>query len=133
MTIANKQYSTILHGLGFLIFHGVLSSCVSIPGKSGTVHHVIIGFGIVSVNEPASQAVVATDSHILGMSISDQPGLKFAFGYSSSTVVSIPDGADDVRVEVSKVPGQPIIIDVPSARLMKETVPKGERANEESK
>ena len=133
MTIANKQYSTILYGLGLLVFHGVLSSCVSIPGKSGTVHHVIIGFGIVSVNEPASQAVVATDSHILGMSISDQPGLKFAFGYSSSTVVSIPDGADDVRVEVSKVPGQPLIIDVPSARLMKQSVPKGERENEESR
>jgi hypothetical protein len=133
MTIANRQYSTILHGLGFLIFYGVLSSCVTIPGKSGTIHHVIIGFGIVSVNEPSSPAVIATDSHILGMSISDQPGLKFAFGYSSSTVVSIPDGADDVRVEVSKVPGQPLIIDVPSARLMKDTVPKGDEKNAESR
>ena len=133
MTIANRQYSTILHVLGFLIFHGVLSSCVSIPGKGGTVHHLIIGFGIVSVNEPASPAVIATDSHILGMSISDQPGLKFAFGYSSSTVVSIPDGADDVRVEVSKVPGKPLVIDVPSAKLMKDTVPKGDEKNAESR
>jgi hypothetical protein len=133
MTLANKQYSTILHGLGFLIFHGVLSSCVSIPGKGGTVHHLIIGFGIVSVNEPPSQAVIATDSHILGISISDQPGLKFAFGYSSSTVVSIPDGADDVRVEVSKVPGKPLIIDVPSAKFMKDAVLKGDEKNAESR
>jgi hypothetical protein len=123
MAIADKYYSTILYVLLFLIFHGALSSCVSIPGKGGTVHHVIIGFGIVSVNEPPSHAIIATDSHILGMSISDQPGLKFAFGYSSSTVVSIPDGADDVRVEVSKLPGKPLIIDVPSAKLMKDAVP----------
>jgi hypothetical protein len=133
MTIANKYYSTILYLLFFLILHGVLSSCISIPGKNGTVHYIIVGFGIVSVNEPPSQAVIATDSHILGISISDQPGLKFAFGYSSSTVVSIPDGADDVRVEVSKVPGKPLIIDVPSAKLMKDTVAKGERENEESR
>jgi hypothetical protein len=133
MMIAHKQYSTILHVLVFLVFHGALSSCVSIPGKSGTVHHVIIGFGIVSVNEPATQAVIATDSHILGMSISDQPGLKFAFGYSSNTVVRVPDGAEDVRVEVSKVPGQPIMIDVPSARLMKDTVLKGDRKDEENR
>jgi hypothetical protein len=133
MAIADKYYSTILYVLFFLVFHGAFSSCVSIPGKSGTVHHLILGFGIVSVNEPPSQAVLATDSHILGISISNQPGLKFAFGYSSSTVVSIPDGAEDVRVEVSKIPGSPIVIDVPSAKFMKDTVAKGDQKNAESR
>ncbi len=96
-----------------------LTACVvSIPGKEGrTTYHVIIGFGIVSVNEPAEQAIVTTDTQALGITLSDQPGLKMGVGYSSSTVVTVADGAADIRVEVSKVPGRPLIVDTQSAML----------------
>jgi hypothetical protein len=113
-----------LHSLIFFLL--AFDGCVSIPGKNGTRHHLIIGVGIVSVNESPAQAVVATDSHALGISISEQAGLKFALGYSSSTVVSVADGADDVRVEVSKVPGGPLIVDVPAAKLRSNISSKGE-------
>lgn len=133
MMAANKHCSTILYVLAFLVLHGAVSSCVAIPGKNGTVHYLIVGFGIVSVNESQSQAVIATDAHTLGISISDQPGLKLAVGYSSSTVVTIPDGAEDVRVEVSKIPGSPIVIDVPRATRIKNRLPGGETEDEKNK
>jgi hypothetical protein len=127
MATADKHYSMLLLLFSLLIF---FSGCISIPGKNGTKHYLIVGLGIVSVNDSQIPAVIATDAHTLGISISDQPGLKLAVGYSSSTVVSIPDEADDVRVEVSKIPGSPIVIDVPSARLMKNRVPRGETEDE---
>jgi len=119
--------------VAFLTLFSALPGCISIPGKNGTAHYLIVGFGIVSVNESLAQAVIATDSHVLGISISDQPGLKLAVGYSASTVISIADGADDVRVEVSKFPGGPLNVDVPSVKLMKHAHPKGDGENEGSR
>jgi len=78
---------------------------------------VIIGCGIVTVGESGKEALVATDVQAIGLSISDRPGLKVGLGYSSSTVVSVEDGAKDVRVEVSKRPGGPLIVDTQSAVL----------------
>jgi hypothetical protein len=94
----------------------VLSGCCfPIPARSGTTYHLIVGIGVVAVSDPAKNAVVATDAHSLGVAVSDRPGLRFAFGYSSSSVVSVADGARDVRVEVSRKPGGPLIVDAPSA------------------
>jgi hypothetical protein len=115
-----------------LTFCTVLTGCVAIPGKNGTTHHLIIGIGLVSVNDSCAQAVVATDAHALGISISNQPGLKFAAGYSSNTVVSVAEGADDVRVEISKLPGRPLMIDVPAARLKSSNPSRGEPRNGEN-
>lgn len=116
----------------FLTFYTALAGCIAIPGKNGTTHHLIIGIGLVSVNESSAQTVLATDSHALGISISNQPGLKFVAGYSSNTMVSVADGADDVRVEVSKFPGGPFVVEVPSAKFTSHTVRKGEPNNDDN-
>lgn len=110
----------------------VLTSCVaSVPGKgseANTKYFIVLGFGIISVNEPEESAVVSTSAQALGISVSDRPGLKFALGYSSSTVVTIPNGARDVRVEISQLPGRPFIVDSQSAILhISEKLPGGEK------
>jgi len=51
------------------------------------------------------------------MCITDRPGLKFALGYAASQVVSVADGAEDVRVEVRRRPGGLITVEVPKAQL----------------
>jgi len=80
---------------------------------------VVIGFGIISVPKPEQKvAVLATKSQSLGVSISDQPGLKLGVGYASSTVVAVPHGAEDVRVEISQSPGGPLKVDTQKATLM---------------
>ena len=103
--------------LSLIVFIFSMSSgCIQIPGKGGTKHYVIIGFGIVSVNE-SDEAVVATQTQALGVSVSDRPGLKLGIGYASSTVVTVAPGAQDVRVEVSKIPGGPLVVDTQSAQF----------------
>ena len=79
---------------------------------------MVIGFGVVSV--PAIQqsvAVQAVKSQILGIGISNQPGVSLSFGYASNTVTKIPDGAEDVRVELSDRPGGPVTVDVAASKL----------------
>lgn len=88
--------------------------------EGGSIHYLILGVGIVTVPKPETQtAVLATKAQALGINISDQPGLKLGLGYSSSTVVAIPDNADDVRVEVSQRPGGPLKVESPMAKLQK--------------
>ncbi len=102
---------------------------VSIPGKgdeSNTSHHIIFGFGIVSVNEPKDIALISTSTQALGINMSDRPGMKLGVGYSSNTVITVPNGAEDVRVEVSKLPGRPFILDTQSA-ILKEALLKFNR------
>ncbi len=65
----------------------------------------------------AQTAILATKMQTLGVVLSDQPGTKLGLGYSSSQVVAIPDGAKDVRVEISEKPGGPVVVDAPSALL----------------
>ncbi len=108
-----------------------LSACITIPGAGGTKHHIIFGFGIVSVNECKAKSVIATDTHAIGISISGRPGLKCGIGISSSTVVTVPHGADDVRVEVSKLPWGPLIIEADRVRFQNFTrSKKGEVTHE---
>ncbi len=100
---------------------------IPIEGKEGTKHFIIIGFGIVSVSYPEGEtAVMATNSQVLGINVSNQPGLKLGAGYSSSTVLTVPDGtrADDVRIEVTKRPFGLLKIITHSAKL-KELLSKG--------
>lgn len=101
---------------------------LTIKGEDGTKHFIIIGFGIIRVNRPEGEtAALVTDAQALGINVSDQPGLKFGVGYSSSTVLTVPDGirAEDVRMEVSKRPFGSLKITTYSAEL-KELSEKGE-------
>lgn len=93
---------------------------LSIDGKDGTRHFIIIGFGIVRVNGSKGEtAAMVVDSRALGINVSDQPGMKFGAGYSSSTVLTVPDGtrADDVRMEVIRRPFGSLKIITDSAKL----------------
>ena len=86
----------------------LLAGCiVSVPGKESAEHHLVLGFGIVSVNEAPHEAAIATEVRALGISISDRPGLKMGIGYSSSSVVTVAEGAEDVRIAASRTPGCP--------------------------
>ena len=62
----------------------------------------------------------------MGIGVSDQVGLKVGIGYASSTVVAVPDGAEDVRVEVSQKLGGPLMVETPKAKLAKSTERKKE-------
>ena len=88
-----------------------------VPGRDGAVHHVIIGFGVVTENRSHETALLATSVQAVGVNISDRPGLKLGIGYSAATVVSVPDGAEDVRAEISRAPFGPLKIDVQRAVL----------------
>lgn len=102
---------------------GSFNCCASysIQGDKGAVHYLILGIGIVTVPKPNTDtAILATRVHALGVNLSDQPGLKMAVGYSSSSVVTIPDGAEDVRVEISQWPGGSLEIETQKARLKKQ-------------
>lgn len=85
-----------------------------------SLHFVVIGFGVVSVPKTeANVAVTATKVQGLGVTVTDAPGLKVGLGYSSATTVSVPDEAEDVRVEVYQEFGGPVVVDATSARLGK--------------
>ncbi len=94
---------------------------IPIPGKHGT-HYLIIGVGLV--HAPAHDAaVLVTRTQALGLSVNTDPAAKFALGYASGTVVSVPDSADDVRVEVSGRPGGMLNIHSQSSVLQTNQVP----------
>lgn len=110
-------------GLLALLLCFTANGCISWKGEEGTIHHVILGFGIVRCNESTDKQVLATDTTAFGVSLSDRPGLKLGIGYASSTVVSVSSNARDVLVEVSKRPGHPIVVDTHHARpQMKEDI-----------
>lgn len=90
-------------------------SGIRIEGPGGEVHHVIIGFGIVSYSQSCDAMIMASRSHSLGVDISDRGGPGARVGLSSSLVVTVAEGAEDVRAEVSILPGGSMIVDAPSA------------------
>lgn len=116
MMDGTRFLSGLLRLISIALIPIILSGCIAIPGKGGTKHYLIIGFGVVSVNE-SDDAVMATQTQALGVSISDRPGLKLGIGYASSTVVSVAPGAKDVRVEVSQRPGGPLVVDTQRAKF----------------
>ncbi len=94
-------------------------------GRDGTIHHVILGFGVVSV--PANNdksSVVATRSETLGIHVSDQPGVRVAIGYTSSSTIAVPETTENIVVEVSQRP---------FGRLVVETNPIGEGGDNEKR
>lgn len=112
---------TFLSTLASLILLIAIPGCVvPVKGENNTRHHVVIGFGMVSTNEAPRNAVVTTDVTALGITLSDQPGLKFGIGYTASTVVTVAPGATDVRVEVSKPFGGPLTVNAPLAAMEEE-------------
>jgi hypothetical protein len=106
----------LLLTLGLLTF-GPSAGCATYTTAEGVTYHFIIGFGLVRTKAAENAGVVATDARSLGVVVSNRPGLKLGVGYASSTVVSVPPGARDVRVEVSRRPFGPFIVDAPSVEV----------------
>lgn len=104
----------------------VLSLCVtscSIPmqGKNGSVHHLIVGFGVVTTAKDDENAgVLAIKTQAIGLQLSDQPGIKFALGYSDCSVVLVPETTKNIVVEVSQPVLGPLTVEV-------NPIPKGGR------
>lgn len=100
--------------LGVILLSMVSSACaIPIKGKSGTIHHLIIGIGVVTTNRDGGDTgVLAIKSQSVGLQFSDQPGLKFAAGYSSSSVVSVPETTENIVVEVSQHLFGPLTVEV---------------------
>ncbi len=108
-------------GLTCVALTSLLSGCIYIPSKTGTGHVLVVGIGVVSVNDRTNQALVATSTHVLGMQVSDRPGLKFGLGYASGVVTTVSDGAEDVRAEISQCPFGPLTVTVQNATLSSPT------------
>jgi hypothetical protein len=85
---------------------------------SGTRHVVVIGFGVVSVQDSKPRAATVTKANVLGIK-ADSTGVSA--GYSSSFVTAVPDKAEDVRIESSTRPLKPITIEIQKAVLSHET------------
>ena len=109
----------------------LLSACSGIPIDSeDTRHYLIIGVGVVSV--PQSQPERSVSVHrmqALGVSVSDQPGLKLGIGYASALVTSIPHEVSSTVVEVSNRPFGPIRI---SAEQDAEDISKIEESGDDT-
>jgi hypothetical protein len=99
--------------LGVTLLSIVISACaIPIQGKNGTIHHLIIGIGVVSTHDGGDTGVLAIKSQAVGLQVSNQPGLKFAAGYSSASVVSVPETTDNIVVEVSQRLFGPLTVEV---------------------
>lgn len=59
----------------------------------------MLGFGVVKVDDTHAAMATATRVKAVGLTISDQPGLRVGLGYASSSVVSVKTNANIV-VEV---------------------------------
>ncbi len=95
----------------------MLTGCLYLPSQNGTARVLVVGIGLVSVHAPTNQALVATSTQVLGVEVSNRPGLKFAAGYASGVVTTVSDGAEDVRAEVSHWPFGPVNVTVQKADL----------------
>ncbi len=91
--------------------------------KSGTHHMLVIGLGLVSVNQTNPAAATVTSMHTLGL-IANQSGI--VAGYSSSFITAVPDGAEDVRIEASQHPFAPIKIVVQKTQFNQTNQPTKE-------
>ena len=117
------EYVRVALLMGFLALGGCTSvtCCMGLSfDEKDSIHYVVIGLGIVTVPKQASEtAVLATRTQALGVQLSDQPGAKLGLGYSSGSVVAIPNTAEDVRVEISERIGGSIVVESPSSTLQK--------------
>jgi hypothetical protein len=113
---------------------GCLSGCLKVNDADGTTHHVILGFGVVSVKQAPDNAMTVTNSNVLGLHVTDQSGTKVGLGYSSTLTTTVSDGAEDVRAEIQRRPFGRLNIIVDKADLRRPVLAAGNaQANGEPK
>lgn len=111
-----KIKSKYLLALPCLVFSGC---ALPIVEKEGTTHHLIVGLGIVSVNDSVPTSAVVTRSKALGLNITNQPKLKFAAGYSSDNIVTVAEDADNLMIDIAPEPTGNILIKIDTFNLNK--------------
>lgn len=103
-TLQKKLALIGLVAIGLMFLNGCSSTgcCLTVGSeKENYTRHYVIGFGIIDVGnaENATAARVSRSKH-LGLSYIHSPQPRFNLGYAHSQTVAIPDGAEDVRIEV---------------------------------
>lgn len=95
---------------GMLLF--ALGGCaIPVTGKSGTIHYLVVGFGVVNVPAPAqATASSAVTYDVVGLLVSNQPGVKVTAGYASGSTVQVPVTAD-VLISAERSVGGAITIE----------------------
>lgn len=80
--------------------------------RNGTEHHVIIGFGIVSVSHTNKAVATVVKTQVLGLGVSDTAVSRVGLGYSSVTEVRVNTN-ENMLIEVYNLPGKPLTVNVP--------------------
>ena len=94
------------------------TGCLAWTDKSGTHHMVVVGLGVMSVNNSKPTAASVTRLQMLGLAAGEEGVVA---GYSSRFTTAVPDGAEDVRIEASQRPFAPIKIEVQKTQLTNQT------------
>lgn len=89
----------------------LLSGCCLPIQHGSTTHHLVIGLGIVSVNNYSPLAQV-TKTTALGVYGSTGLSPALVVGVGTKTVTSIATNSN-VIIEVKQLPGKPLTITVP--------------------
>jgi hypothetical protein len=98
-----KWCQAIFAALGLLLMVG----CIPIR-TNGTTHYLVLGVGVVSVNNTNQYAASVTKANVLGGYVSEHGG---GIGYSSEQRIMVSTNVN-MDIEVSKVPFKPMKVNV---------------------
>lgn len=96
--------------LSLVVFVLLGSGCVPIR-KNGTTHYLVVGVGVVSVNNTNRDLAQVVRANALGVLVSNR---GMTAGYSAETSVSVRTN-DNIAVEVSQSPFKSLNVCVPSS------------------
>ena len=88
--------------LSFLIMCGC-----SWKSKDGTLHTVVLGFGIVSTNRQGDHTAIVTRGQMLGLGVQTGPRQRVTLGYESFQEVDVPSGWSGT-LSATAAPGTPL-------------------------
>ena len=92
----------------FMIFM-TLFICGCVPIRTnGTTHYLVVGIGVVSVNNTNQSSATVTKTTVLGGYASENGG---GIGYSSQNRIMVNTNAD-IAIEVKSVPFKSMKVDV---------------------
>lgn len=82
------------------------SGCIPLRTKD-SIHHVVIGFGVVSTPRQPEEQPQVIKTQYLGIMASQEPGAKLGIGYGSNIATIVPTNRN-VVIEVSDGFLQPV-------------------------
>jgi len=84
-----------------------MSGCIPIR-MNGTTHYLVVGFGVVSVNNTNQSYATVTKTTVLGGYVSENGG---GIGYNSANKIMVNTNAD-IDIEVSSSPFKSMKVNV---------------------